>query len=126
MARAQAFPRQFPEGSFKQVLDYIKGANMDRWTAIEGAYDCLGFALYSVSGGPSIMSGPTASVAAGVPNERAVTKELDRLITESRVQSNRVGADPDNPDSPMAIANLNIPDWLTAFLIQLLQRLLIT
>lgn len=126
MPLAIAFPRSFPEGSVKQVLDYYSGKNMDKWVAAEGAYDVLGYALYKASSGPQPV--------AGLPNNQQIVRELQMMMDEYKSKNSspppqqqfQTKDDEDFVPPPMGVIDVNAPGWLLPFILQMLMRLVTT
>lgn len=136
MARFGAFPAQLPEGSVQTIITYLRGKLNDKWDAVEAAYDLLGFSLHAARG----VAG--RSQMAGVPSDKDACFEFESLIRDhSRMKSQtqqpvqtqegeekgkeEEGQSPIAP-APKMVGQLIVPPWLTAFLLQLMQKLLTT
>jgi hypothetical protein len=122
----------FPEGSVQTLTTFLRGQLNDKWQAVEAAYDLLGFGLHTSRG---IVG---RSPVAGVPSDLDACFELESLIRDhQRMKAQtpaQIGAEGENESeeqpSPAPqqrlVGQLNIPPWLTAFALQLLQKLMTT
>jgi|SRR5215471_6525671 len=106
------FPTEFPLGSVQTLIGFISGRG-DKWSAIEAAYDLLGYAIHMIQAPLSTESKSRKAVAVALPTEKDAAYELD-LLTQ-RAGDTQKGAGP-----------IHLPDWFTAFVLEFLKKHLTT